>query len=66
MLSDEEIAEIVKLRNDPEFLRLKAMYMLAHGTNDIWQLIPNSTDDMDRVVTLGADPFVESDPGFAA
>ncbi|MDR1130860.1 MAG: hypothetical protein LBL15_00380 [Oscillospiraceae bacterium] len=35
-----DAAETLRLINDPEFLRLKAMYALANGSGYIWQLVP--------------------------
>ena len=36
-----DLQEASRLVNDPEFLRLKAMYRLTQETGDVWQLVPD-------------------------
>ena len=37
-----ELEEAARLMNDPEFLRIRAMYRLTQKTGDIWQIVPKA------------------------
>ena len=57
----EAVAEAIKLMNDPEFLRLKAMYALADDSH-IWTLTPTSEPPGRAVVYNGPnDPFADDE-----
>lgn len=45
-----ELEEAARLLDDPEFLRLKALYKLTQETGYIWQITPKTTPT-DRAVT---------------
>ena len=50
-MQSPELAEALRLLDDPEFLRLKAMFKLTQGTGDIWQLVKKK-EQTDRAVTV--------------
>lgn len=60
-VSPIEAAEVETLLNDPEFLRLKAMYRLSQQMDYIWQLRPKQ-EPTDRAVTLAGHQFAAVAP----
>ena len=58
-----ELEEAARLINDPEFLRLKALYRLTRETGDIWQIVPKA-EQTDRAVAP-AYPFIMQDSNVA-